>query len=176
MRPAKILLRLKDERPLVKVFVNIRERNEAHPTQLHLAYFDLHQGLDIAKKEQIRSVLVRRWPRTRKPDAIDWDDAEKKLAKLRFVFAEHARRSEPVPEPAQPLAPALDHRSSTSSTTLTAPDPLDVSLDATAEPTQRRPAPAPWHAELVTLLPILQRYAYHLQDPRERTTLSKLRS
>src|ERR1051325_7156620 len=96
MRPAKILLRLKGDRSQVKAFVNVRDRDKSHPRQLHLGYFNIHQDLD-AVKSRLLDTLVAKWPRIRKPREIDWQDAEKKLSRLRLVYSERVRRLEPEP-------------------------------------------------------------------------------
>lgn len=85
MRPVKILLRSKRPRSrTIKVFTNVRHRGKhpQSPKQLHLGYIGLDENLEGAK-EKLFKVLLEKWPRVLKPKAIDWEDAEAKLARLR---------------------------------------------------------------------------------------------
>jgi RNA polymerase sigma-70 factor (ECF subfamily) len=111
MRPVKILLRRKKQgrSRTVKVFANVRN-DQSYPKQLHLGYVCVDDSLEAAK-ERLFNALVEKWPRRLKPKAIDWTDAEAKLAKLRRALSERALSERilspldegPLDAPAEPV-------------------------------------------------------------------------
>ena len=83
MRPTKILLRFKARQSrMIKAFTNVRHRDCSYPKQLHLGYFNIDEELDAVKGDLLEA-LIEKWPRKQKPKAIDWQDAEAKLARLK---------------------------------------------------------------------------------------------
>jgi RNA polymerase sigma-70 factor (ECF subfamily) len=132
MRPLKILLRLKRARSRVKAFVNVRDREKPHPRQLHLGYFGVTQELSTVK-ERIFTTLVEKWPRKRKPREIDWDDAERKLSKLRLLFNERGMQSckRELPDASPVLLSTL---TGTTETVASVPSDADVQDNAANEP------------------------------------------
>jgi RNA polymerase sigma-70 factor (ECF subfamily) len=188
MRPLKILLRLKRPRLRVKAFVNIRDRDKPHPRQLHLGYFDVTQDLNTVK-DRIFSTLVEKWPRKRKPQKIDWNDAELKLSKLRVLFnergAQPCEREPPdasaalvtlvttlaeavetaIPTHSQPHVSDADADADAdgSSSELSAPLGASISPDADVQVQLALQTPLPrWQDELAMHMPELKRFAMAL--------------
>jgi len=184
MNAAKILLRLRAPQGLsrtVKAYINVRDSRTQHPKQLHLCYFGADGGLEPIK-DRLLQVLTEKWPRNRKPKAIDWEDAEHKLGRIRLALQQLRRLDVPSTRlPLGPTGPGLpvsslpEQRLSLASEAVSDEPPKWESIQEaqTAKQSARgdsygtsRAAPKITQA-IVQARPILERVAAHLTRSRD---------